>query len=324
MNETLLTNLGNPVLLFFLLGALATLVKSDLEIPASSSKFISIYLLFSIGFKGGQELLIGGLHREIWQTCLFGVTTACLIPLYAFQILKRRLSVSDAAVIAASYGSVSAVTFVSAVAFLNNMGLESGGHMVAVMALMESPAIVIGIFLLNHHSQNQDQTQRISLGKILHHSLTNGSVFLILGSMIIGLLADTKQAEGIKPFTTDIFKGFLAIFLLEMGMITVKRFEGFRKYGLYVTVFAILFPLLNGSLAALVSTMVTQDPANRFILTVLVASASYIAVPAAMRIAAPQADPGLYIPMALGVTFPINLTIGLPYYFYLINVVLVA
>ena len=319
MNETLLANLGNPVLLFFLLGALATLVKSDLEIPASSSKFISLYLLFSIGFKGGQELLVGGFSREVWQTCLFGVIAASLVPLYAFLFLKRRLSISDSAVIAASYGSVSAVTFVSAVAFLNNAGLEAGGHMVAVMALMESPAIVIGIFLLNHYNQNTSDTKPISLGNILHHSLTNGSVFLILGSMLIGLLADTKQAEGIKPFTTDIFKGFLAIFLLEMGMITVKRFEGFRKYGLYVSAFALLFPLLNGTLAALASTLVTHDPANRFILTVLVASASYIAVPAAMRIAAPQADPGLYIPMALGVTFPVNLTLGLPYYFYLIN-----
>ncbi len=142
---------------------------------------------------------------------------------------------------------------------------------------------------------------------------------MILGSLIIGLIADTKQAEGIKPFTTDIFKGFLAIFLLEMGMVTAKRFSVFKKYGWFVTLFAIIIPAINGCLAALVSQYITHDIGNRFVFAILAASASYIAVPAAMRLAAPKADPGLYIPMAIGITFPFNITIGMPLYFAIVN-----
>ena len=142
---------------------------------------------------------------------------------------------------------------------------------------------------------------------------------MILGSLVVGIIADTKQAEGIKPFTTDIFKGFLAIFLLEMGMVTAKRFSAFRKYGWYVSLFAILIPAVNGCIVAYISQFVTHDIGNRFIFAILAASASYIAVPAAMRLAAPKADPGLYIPMALGVTFPFNITVGMPLYFFIIN-----
>jgi len=142
---------------------------------------------------------------------------------------------------------------------------------------------------------------------------------MILGSLVIGLIADTKQAEGIRPFTTDIFKGFLAIFLLEMGMVTAKRFSAFRKYGLFVSLFALLIPALNGCVVAYASQFVTHDLGNRFIFAILAASASYIAVPAAMRLAAPKADPGLYIPMALGVTFPFNITVGMPLYLAIIN-----
>jgi hypothetical protein len=157
------------------------------------------------------------------------------------------------------------------------------------------------------------------LRSVIQHSFTNGSVLMILGSLIIGLIADIKQAEGIKPFTTDIFKGFLAIFLLEMGMVTAKRFSAFRKYGLYVSFFAILVPVINGCVVAYVSRFVTHDVGNRFIFSILAASASYIAVPAAMRLAVPKADPGLYIPMALGVTFPFNITAGMPLYFMIVN-----
>lgn len=159
---------------------------------------------------------------------------------------------------------------------------------------------------------------RTKLGSIVRHSFTNSSVLMILGSLIIGIIADTKQAEGIKPFTTDIFKGFLAIFLLEMGMLTAKRFSAFLQYGVFVTAFAILAPAVNGCLVAWASQFITHDVGNRFIFGILAASASYIAVPAAMRLAAPKADPGLYIPMALGVTFPFNITVGMPLYFGII------
>jgi len=313
--QLLLSNLTNPTLLFFLLGIIAVLVKSDMEIPASSAKFISLYLLFSIGFKGGQELAHSALSNEIISSLLFGIFLASCIPIYVFYILKKRMSVSDAGAVAAAYGSVSAVTFVAAVSFLEAQKLQFDGHMVAVMALMEAPAIVMAVILIMNYEKQEDSRR---IGNILHHSLTNGSVLMIFGSMIIGYIADTKQAEGIKPFTTDIFKGFLAIFLLEMGMVTAQRFSSFRKYGLAATLYGILFPALNGSLTAFISHGITDNPGNRLIFSILAASASYIAVPAAMRLAAPKADPGLYIPMALGVTFPFNITVGIPLYYTII------
>lgn len=315
----LISNLSNPTLLFFLLGVIATKVKSDLEIPASSSKFISLYLLFSIGFKGGQELSHSGFNAEIIYSLLFGLGIASLIPLYTFFILKKKLSVSDAGAVAASYGSVSAVTFVAAISFLEMQKLVSGGHMVAVMALMESPAIIVGVILLMRYDKDQTASEKVSIKSIVQHSFTNGSVLLILGSLIIGLIADTKQAEGIKPFTTDIFKGFLALFLLEMGMVTTRRFAAFRKYGWFVSIFAIIIPAINGCMVAWLSSYITSDIANRFVFAVLAASASYIAVPAAMRLAAPKSDPGLYLPMALGVTFPFNITIGMPLYMMIVK-----
>ena len=313
--QILISNLTNPTLLFFVLGIIAVIVKSDLEIPEGSVKFISLYLLFSIGFKGGQELAHSSFTIEIFFSLAFGILIASLIPLYTFFILKRNLSVSDAGAIAATYGSVSAVTFVAATTFLESQQIPFGGEMVAVMALMESPAIIVGVILMMRY----DKESAGNLKNILLHSFTNGSVLMIFGSLVIGIIADTKQAEGIKPFTTDIFKGFLAIFLLEMGMVTAKRFAAFRKYGLFATAFAILIPLINGSIIAVLSGFVTHSVGNRFIFAILAASASYIAVPAAMRLAAPKADPGLYIPMALGVTFPLNITIGMPLYYIIVK-----
>ncbi|MEN9347370.1 MAG: hypothetical protein RLZZ77_881 [Bacteroidota bacterium] len=317
--QVLINNLTNPTLLFFLLGVIAVSVKSDLEIPRSSSKFISLYLLFAIGFKGGQELSHSGFNNEILISLLFGLGIASIIPFYSFFILKKKLSVSDSAAVAASYGSVSAVTFVAAISFLEVQRLQSGGHMVAVMALMEAPAIIIGVMLLMKYDKERDSNDQVSFRSIIQHSFTNGSVLLIIGSLIIGFIADTKQAEGIKPFTTDIFKGFLAIFLLEMGMVTAKRFTAFKKYGGFVTLFAIIIPAINGCAVAFLSQFVTHDVGNRFIFAILAASASYIAVPAAMRLAAPKADPGLYLPMALGVTFPFNITVGMPMYYLVIT-----
>jgi len=316
----IISNLTNPTLLFFVMGIVATLVKSDLEIPSTTIKFISLYLLFAIGFKGGQELSHGGFTTEILLSLILGVVIASLIPLYTFFVLKRKMSVSDAAAVAATYGSVSAVTFVAATSFLEAQGVAFGGHMVAVMALMESPAIIVGVILMMRYDPDHD-SQSADLKSIVKHSFTNGSVLMILGSLIIGIVADTKQAEGIKPFTTDIFKGFLAIFLLEMGMVTAKRFGAFRKYGWFVTAFAIVAPIVNGAAVAVISGLVTQDVGNRLMFAVLAASASYIAVPAAMRLAAPKADPGLYIPMALGVTFPFNITFGMPIYFAIVRYV---
>lgn len=314
----LIENLTNPALLFFVLGIIAVYLKSDLKIPPNSSKFISLYLLFAIGFKGGQELSHEAFTREIGWSMLFGISISILIPIYTFFILKRKLNVFDAGAISAAYGSVSAVTFVTAVSYLESQQLSLHGHMVAIMALMESPAIIVGLVLISIFNTDETKT-KINIPSVLRHSLTNGSVLLILGSLIIGYVASTKQAEGIKPFTNDLFKGFLAIFLLDMGITSGKKLKAFFSFGWFPFIFAATIPLVNGCVFALLSSMVTTDITNRFIFAVLAASASYIAVPAAMKITVPTANPGLYLPMALAVTFPINITIGMPLYFYIVQ-----
>jgi hypothetical protein len=312
--QLLLDNLTSPALLFFLLGVIAVQLKSDLEIPTSSSKFISLYLLFSIGFKGGQELSHSHLSLTIIWLILFGIFISVAIPFYSFFILKKKLGIENAGAIAAAYGSVSAVTFVTAVSFLEFQKVTFNGHMVAIMALMEAPAIIVGVLLISWFKK--DNSMKIT--NIIKHSLTNGSVLLILGSLIIGFLANQNQAEGIKPFTTDLFKGFLVLFLLDMGITSGKKLKDFIKNGWFTTVFAILIPLINGCLVAYLSGYITPEIGDRFIFSVLAASASYIAVPAAMKIAVPKANPGLYLPMALAVTFPFNITFGLPIYYAII------
>jgi uncharacterized protein len=311
----LIENLTSPALLFFILGIIAVQVKSDLEIPNNSSKFISLYLLFAIGFKGGQELAHSVFTMEIFWSIIFGISISLIIPIYTFFILKKKLGIDNAGAIAASYGSVSAVTFVTAVTFLELQELDFSGHMVAIMALMEAPAIIIGVMLISWFKKNKT----ISIGHIVKHSFTNGSVFLILGSLVIGMLASDNQAEGIKPFTNDLFKGFLVIFLLDMGMTSGKKISEFIKNGWFTSLFALFIPLINGSVVAYFTQFITDDIGDRFIFAVLAASASYIAVPAAMKIAVPKANPGLYLPMALAVTFPFNITLGMPIYFGIIN-----
>lgn len=313
----LLENLTNPALLFFILGIIAVCVKSDLEIPPSSSKFISLYLLFSIGFRGGQELSHEAFTSEIAWSMLFGIGIALVIPIYTYFILQKKMGVFNAGAIAAAYGSVSAVTFVTAVSYLEIQQLELHGHMVAIMALMESPAIIAGLILISLY--NKEESSKIKKRIALKHSLTNGSVLLILGSLLIGFIASDKQAEGIKPFTDMIFKGFLAIFLLDMGIVSGRKLNALVSKGWFPFVFAIVIPLFNGCLVAVASSIVTDDIANRFIFAVLAASASYIAVPAAMKITVPEANPGLFLPMALAVTFPINITIGMPLYMMIVK-----
>jgi hypothetical protein len=318
MNLSLLAeNLTNPALLFFILGITAVLIKSDLEIPQNSSRFIALYLLFAIGFKGGQELSHEHMNGEIIWSMVFGLVLSALIPFASFFLLRIKLNVSDAAATAAAYGSVSAVTFVTAISFLEFHKVHSDGHMVAIMALMESPAIIVGLIMLTIFRKEEHGT--FQFGSILKHALTNGSVVLILGSLFIGFLADAKQAEDIKPFTNELFKGFLAIFLLDMGISSGKKLKSFFAYGWFPIVFALVIPLINGIITAYISAWVTPDIGNRFIFAVLAASASYIAVPAAMKISAPEANPGLFLPMALAITFPMNITIGFPIYYSIIQ-----
>ena len=318
MNLNLLfDNLTNPALLFFLLGIIAVKLKSDLEIPPNSSKFISLYLLFSIGFKGGQELAHSHFTVEIVWSLLFGILIALVVPIYSYFLLRRKFNVFDSGAIAAAYGSVSAVTFVTAASFLEIQHMTFSGHMVAVMALMEAPAIIVGVILIRLFDDKKEVNT--SILSIVKHSFTNGSVLLILGSLVIGLLASDEQAIGIKPFTNDLFKGFLAIFLLDMGIVSGKKLNDFLKSGWFAVAFAIVIPLFNGCLVASLSQLVTNDVGNRFMLSILAASASYIAVPAAMKIAVPKANPGLFLPMTLAITFPLNITLGMPIYLTLIK-----
>lgn len=313
----LFDNLTNPALLFFFLGILAVQLKSDLEIPPNSSKFISLYLMLSIGFKGGQELSHSDLNFEILWSLLFGIILAIVVPIYTYFILRRKFNVANAGAIAASYGSVSAVTFVTAISFLEIEQIDFGGHMVAVMALMEAPSIIVGLLLISIYDKENAIT--IFMGKVVKHALTNGSVLLILGSLVVGFLASEEQAQGIKPFTTNIFKGFLAVFLLDMGITSGKKLSSFLKKGWFALIFAIVVPIINGCLVAMASSLFTESEGNRLLFAILAASASYIAVPAAMRIAVPRANPSLYLPMALAITFPFNITLGMPLYLCIIQ-----
>lgn len=314
--QILINNLTNPSLLFFILGVLAVKLKSDLEIPPTSAKFIALYLMISIGFKGGQELSHSEFTAGIFWALAFGVLLSASIPFYTFFILKRKVGVPNAAAIAAAYGSISAVTFVAAAAFLEAQGISFGGHMVAVMALMEAPAIISGVILLRKFTPSKSEG---GLKQIIIHAFTNSSVLLILGSLVIGLIADEKQAEGIKPFITDIFKGFLAVFLLDMGITSGRKLKAFFKTGYFSSLFATLIPLINGVIVAYISQWVSPEVGDRLIFAILAASASYIAVPAAMKLSNPEADEGLYVPMALAVTFPFNLTLGMPIYWMIIQ-----
>lgn len=314
--QILINNLTNPSLLFFILGVLAVKLKSDLEIPPTSAKFIALYLMISIGFKGGQELSHSTFNSGIFWALAFGVLLSAFIPIYTFFLLKRKLGVPNAAAIAAAYGSISAVTFVAAAAFLESQGVGFGGHMVAVMALMEAPAIISGMILLRKYTPSKSEG---GLKQTIIHAFTNSSVLLILGSLVIGLIADEKQAEGIKPFITDIFKGFLAVFLLDMGITSGRKLKAFFKTGYFSSLFATLIPLMNGLVVAYISQWVSPEVGDRLIFAILAASASYIAVPAAMKLSNPEADEGLYVPMALAVTFPFNLTLGMPIYWLIIQ-----
>lgn len=311
--NAILDNFSNPALLFFLLGIIASQIKSDLQIPETSAKFISVYLLLSIGFKGGQELIHAHAGLKVLTYSLIGIASAFLFPLLSFRILKKRMGIDNAAAIAASYGSVSAVTFITAIAFLDEKNIPYGSFMIAAMALMEVPAIIVGVFMVNRNSTNHS---RSSFSSIIKHAFTNGSVFLLIGSLLIGMITSDKQADGIKPFTTDIFKGFLTVFLLDMGLSAGRQLKGLWKNGPFVLAFSILTPIFQGITLMAISSLIIHEPGNLFLMGILGASASYIAVPAAMRQAVPKADPGIYLPMALGMTFPFNIIAGLPLYWF--------
>lgn len=313
----MIENLLNPSLLFFILGIFSVLIKSDLEIPQSISKFFSIYLLFSIGFTGGHQLSGGELSGDIIPLFVTAISMAVVVPLYSFFILRSKFDVSDAGSIAACYGSVSMVTFITAGTFLEYKGLSLHGYLVAILGIMDSFAIITGILLIYFFTATND---KMDISKVVKKSITNGSVVLLLGSLLVGFLVSSKHSQSIEPFTHGIFKGLLALFLLDMGIGTGKKLPQFFTFGFFPVIFAVFMPLVNGVLASLISSFFIDDMSDRFILSVLAASASYIAAPAAMRMSVPGSNPSLLLTMSLGLTFPVNITIGIPLYFYLAQI----
>jgi uncharacterized protein len=321
--DLILSNILNPPILFFFVGMAAVLLKSDLEIPQPLPKLFSLYLLMAIGFKGGYEITESGFNLEIEETLLAAVLMACIVPIYSFFILRLKLDVYNASAIAATYGSISAVTFITASAFLTKLGMSFGGHMVAALALMESPAIVVGIVLAKKFApkdQNEDgETETMDWGDVLREACLNGSVFLLIGSLIIGLLTGAPGWEKLKPFTQDSFYGILCFFLLDMGLIAARRIREVAKAGFFVIGFSVVMPVLNAVIGIGLSKLIGISEGNALLFAVLCASASYIAVPAAMRMTIPEANPSLYISMALALTFPFNIIIGIPVYLEIIH-----
>jgi len=316
----ILDNLLTPPILFFLLGMAATLLRSDLEIPTQAARFLSLYLLFSIGLHGGHELAQSTLTTQVVLVLAAAVVTSLLIPLWTFAILRLKLPAHDAAAIAATYGSVSAVTFITATGFLHAQGVTFGGHMVAAMALMESPAIVIGV-LLARRFDRQSPNEQLPLRSLGREAFLNGAVLLLMGSLLIGFLIGEDGWKSIKPVAHDPFKGVLCLFLLDMGLLAAKRLGDLRASGVMLIGFAVGAPVLHALLGIVIARVLCVSPGDALLLAVLVGSASYIAVPAAVRLAIPKANPSLYVPMSLGVTFPFNVIIGIPLYYAIIQAI---
>ena len=322
-SSLILQNLLSPPVLFFFLGVIAVLVGSDLEIPSPLPKLFSLYLLLAIGFKGGLELQHSGLGGQVLPTIAAAVGMSLLVPVYSFLLLKLRFDGFNAAAIAATYGSISAVTFITAEGFLETQKLPFDGFMVAALALMESPAIIVGLLLVKLASpQRRPDAKEMRWQELLREAFLNSSVLLLVGSLVIGLLVAAYSPASVAkmlPFSEQLFYGALSFFLLDMGIVAAQRIRDLREAGAFLVGFSIVMPLFNSLLGVLISKGLGLEPGNALLFVVLCASASYIAVPAAMRMTVPEANPSLYISMALGVTFPFNIIVGIPLYMSLVN-----
>lgn len=326
-SSLIVQNLVSAPVLFFFLGVLAVLLGSDLEIPSPLPKLFSLYLLLAIGFKGGLELARSDLGSQVLLTIGAAVLMSLLVPISSFLVLRTRLDGSNAAAVAASYGSISAVTFITAQSFLTVLHESYDGFMVAALALMESPAIVVGVVLakLSLASQTGSRGERegaLHWREVLQEAFLNGSVFLLIGSLVIGWMVTSFSPAGVEkmdPFTEKLFYGALCFFLLDMGLVAAQRLRDLRQAGSFLIGFALLAPLVHAGAGLLISLGLHLNPGDTLLFMVLCASASYIAVPAAMRMTVPQANPSLYISTALGLTFPFNVVVGIPLYMSLIR-----
>lgn len=320
----------SPPVLFFFLGVLAVLVRSNIAIPKAVTKLLSLYLLWAIGFKGGVELVASGFTTEALKAVAVAAAMSIIAPLWAYLGLRRIIESRDAAALAACYGSVSVVTFLTACTVLDQSGTAYSGHMVAVMALMESPAIVLSLILLNMNKNRatagstaaapaRAEQGPIRFGTLMHEALLNGPVLLLLGSIVVGVLTGQRGYAAFKPLCTDAFPGALAFFLLDLGVMATRRLKNVFRAPRLLLVFAIGAPLVNAAVAIIASKFMGIAEGDAILLAVLAASASYIAAPAALRLAIPKADPGIYVSLSLGVTFPFNIIIGIPVYTSAVN-----
>tara|TARA_B100000029_G_scaffold53972_1_gene49008 strand:+ start:52 stop:1047 length:996 start_codon:yes stop_codon:yes gene_type:complete len=324
MNTSLLLqNVLTPPVLFFFLGILAVLLKSDLEIPSPLPKLFSLYLLLAIGFKGGLELEKSGFGEPVIQTVFAAIIMSLIIPLICFCILRIKLNVFNSAAIAAAYGSISAVTFITAESFLYSQNIPFDGFMVAALAIMESPAIIVGLLLVKIAAPKERPVERTMKWKeILHESMLNGSVYLLLGSLLIGFLTGAFNPSGVskmQPFTGNLFYGVECFFLLDMGIVAAQRLPSLKQAGSFLIAFAVGMPIFNALIGVFVAKWLGLGPGNALLFVVLCASASYLAVPTAMRMTVPEAKSSYYISTTLGLTFPFNIVIGIPVYMGLVN-----
>jgi len=300
----------DPAILFFVFGIFAGLVKSNLAIPEQISKFLSLYLLMALGIKGGVALSKSGFTPEILLVIGIGLFLALAIPALSYLVLKRFLNGYDSAAVAATYGSVSAVTFVTATQYLATMGIDFDPVMAAVMALMESPAIIMAVALAALYRA----THTVSVKAVLHESFTDGAHLLLLAALAIGYLTGDAGLAVMKPFTGDLFKGMLAFFLLDMGLKVAERVPNLKDKSPALLGYAVVFPLLHSAFALGICLLFGVTVGNAILLMTLAASASYIAVPAVIRHAIPEANPSVYFGLSLGITFPFNILVGIPLY----------
>ncbi|WP_379550486.1 sodium-dependent bicarbonate transport family permease [Qipengyuania sp. DGS5-3] len=310
MDASALQTFTSPVVLFFVLGVLAAFARSDLAIPEAIAKGMSLYLMAAIGLKGGVAVSSSGIDGTVLAALAVGVALGFALPFLAFPVLKGfgKLDQVNAGAVAAHYGSVSVVTFVTAIEILEFQSRPAGGFMVAVMAAMETPAILSGLLLARGMGSNGNGQ---STGEMLHEVFFNASVVLLLGAFAIGMVAGPDGFSEISPFFEAGFKGVLCLFLLDMGLIAARRMIDSRSLTWRLVVIAIALPIFNGAIGTVAGTLVGLDVGSAAALGVLTASASYIAVPAAMRLALPEADPGIYLTMSLSITFPFNILINI-------------
>ena len=311
-------NFLDPAILFFVFGVFAGLIKSNLSIPEPLTKFLSLYLLMGLGLKGGFALNESGFNTEIIITLLIAIFLAILVPILGYNFLKHRLGRYDAAAISATYGSVSAVTFITASQFLDNNSIPYGGHMAAAMALMESPAIIIAIYFGNRASMyDKKEKNKVPTVVLIKDSLKDGAQLLLIGAMVVGFFSGKTGEQTMAPFSIDLFKGMLAFFLLDMGLQVAKNLGTILNKSKFLILYSLLGPPIHAIFALILARIFEVPLGDTVLLMILAASASYIAVPAALKYAIPKADPTLYFGMSLGITFPINILIGIPFYTWL-------